>query len=45
MYREGPNKLIIYPDDVVFMKANRAVKHATPVSCLTRNVRVSFYVC
>nr|CAH8838712.1 unnamed protein product [Trichobilharzia regenti] len=30
MYREGPNKLIIYPDDVVFMKANRAVKHATP---------------
>ncbi|CAH8494736.1 unnamed protein product [Heterobilharzia americana] len=30
MYREGPNKLIIYPDDVVFMKTHRTVKHATP---------------
>ncbi|TNN18121.1 Retinal guanylyl cyclase 1 [Schistosoma japonicum] len=30
MYREGPNKLILYPDDVVFMKTQKAVKHTTP---------------
>ncbi|CAH8486689.1 unnamed protein product [Schistosoma turkestanicum] len=30
MYREGPNKLILYPDDVVFMKTHKTVKHTTP---------------
>ncbi|CAH8493793.1 unnamed protein product [Schistosoma mattheei] len=30
MYREGPNKLILYPDDVVFMKTQKTVKHTTP---------------
>ncbi|RTG85546.1 uncharacterized protein DC041_0006995 [Schistosoma bovis] len=30
MYREGPNKLILYPDDIVFMKTQKTVKHTTP---------------
>lgn len=32
MYREGPNKLILYPDDIVFIKTQKTVKHTTPVS-------------
>ncbi|VDP25473.1 unnamed protein product [Schistosoma curassoni] len=30
MYREGPNKLILYPDDIVFIKTQKTVKHTTP---------------
>ncbi|TPP61763.1 Guanylate cyclase [Fasciola gigantica] len=30
MYREGPNKLILYPDDLVFVRPSRSVRQTTP---------------